>query len=342
MGRSRRERVFKLFAAVLSVALVLLIAEVVIRVSYALKNRRVPPPIEEWDETGWRSRPSVTTTYRTKAYGEARYSTDERGFRSFGKLDAARPRILVLGDSFTQAKQVSDGVPYFDVLAALLGEVEVFAYGAGGFGTLQQLQILEQFAEEIDPGLVLWQFSFNDVINNDYRLERASRENNNHMLRPYLEDGRLAYRHPDGPMAFWTQRSYLARRLKILIDGAAKRFGGTIEQTLHPGHPDLQRSIATTREILRRGVALLDPVPVVAFQASPLDRFGYEEEAFTLVCQVEGLVCVEDLTARMRQARDEGVRIDGGGADAHWSAEGHALAASHLHDFLLSRELLPE
>lgn len=342
MDSQRRERLFKLLTVALSVGLVLLLGEGLVRLNYVFKNRKTPPPIEEYGPTGWRSRPNVDTTYRTKVYGEAHYTTDERGFRSFGDLEAEGRRILAIGDSFTQGKQISDGLPYYDILGAALPNVEVFAYGVGGSGTLQQLMALEAYFDELEPDLVLWQFSFNDLTNNDYLLESTSLENNYHMRRPYMEAGEVVFRHPDGAMAFWTTRFYLARRFKILLDGVIKRSRGTIEQELHLEHPDLLRTLETTRSLFRRGVELVDPVPVVAFQGSPLDRFGYEEAAFEAVCQVEGLHCVLDLTAALRETRDSGVRIDGGTADGHWNVAGHALAARHIESFLASNQLLPE
>ena len=51
--------------------------------------------------------------------------------------------------------------------------MEVFAYGAGGYGTLQEYLILDEVVDHIRPTMLLWQFCSNDFINNDHALEVA-------------------------------------------------------------------------------------------------------------------------------------------------------------------------
>lgn len=335
-----------------SFLLTLLVAEGGVRLYYLLKGRSSPPPIELDAELGWRSRPGVEAHYvprdaanrsLVEIYGDVRYTTDERGFRAFGDPGTSRFKIFAIGDSFTQAKQVSDGGPYYEQLGRLRPDLfEIFAYGAGGYGSLQELMVMEAFVEEIAPDLILWQFSFNDLFNNDFLLESGSRERNNHMRRPYWEHGEVVYRHPDGGWAPWTRRSYLARRLRIYVDGIRRRTSGTFEQDLALEDPPFERALATTAALLQRAVDRAAPTPIVAFQASPLDRFGFEDKAFGRLCAtVQELECVLDMLDVMRAARQSGREIDAGSRDGHWTREGHALAAERLLQHLVDAGHVP-
>ena len=103
-----------------------------------------------------------------------RRSQKQYGFRKFGDPSSTKLKMLVIGDSFTHATAVSDDRTYHALLSKIL-DVEVFAYGAGGYGTLQEYR----YVDLIKPNIVLWQFCINDFINNDNELELLSWVNNN-------------------------------------------------------------------------------------------------------------------------------------------------------------------
>ena len=153
------------------------------------------------DTLGWRARAGyqdlhvVTQTTSKGVKYPVKRTQKEYGFRMFGDLRSTRPKVFVIGDSFTQAVQVSDDDTYYASLKDTLG-VEVFAYGAGGYGTLQEYMILDQYVDMIKPTLILWQFCGNDFINNDPALETASLFNNNGLKRPYWVDGHVVYLLP--------------------------------------------------------------------------------------------------------------------------------------------------
>ena len=64
------------------------------------------------DERGWRPNPNYRFNgVERNADGRTHaltMSQETHGFRKFGEVDSARPRILVIGDSYTQAVEVSD------------------------------------------------------------------------------------------------------------------------------------------------------------------------------------------------------------------------------------------
>lgn len=331
---SSRRRLFKLSALALSGLLTLAVLEVGLRVYYAVHNAREPRRMVTGGPRGWITTPDLRMSYVLDGYGRVDYSTGVDGFRRFGEVDTERTKVLVLGDSFTHATQVSDGSAYFDVLQDSHPDLEVFAYGVGGYGTLQELMALEEYRERIGPDLILWQFCVNDFIANEHALELASRSNNNHMRRPYLEGGRIIYRHPDGLGGVLAEWSYVVRRLNVLIDSVLKRTAGTVETRLSLEYPPFRRSLETTRELLRRAVETADGVPIVAFNVVPPGTGDYAMAAFEQLCRIEGLSCVPDLRPALAAAQRAGVRIDGGPGDAHWNQAGHAIAGTEILRFL--------
>ena len=187
-----KSRMLNVLTSVGSLLVLFLAGEVVMRVYYYVKQHNIPGfvrAIEPDPHLGWRSIPNLDVTKRaTDARGNSyplRVRTNALGFRRFGDTTRTdRLRLLVLGDSFTQAVEVSDDKTYFAHLSNAL-HADVFAYGCGGYGTVQEYLVLDQYVDRIQPDAVLLQYCSNDFINNDYALELQSLGNNNAMRRPY-------------------------------------------------------------------------------------------------------------------------------------------------------------
>lgn len=130
---------------------------------------------------GWTLRPGVRGLF--SAEGRAHVSVNSAGFRdrehALDKPEGTY-RIAVLGDSYSEAMQVPMHSAYWAQLPARLAacsfqrarEIEVLNFGVAGFGTAQQLLVLESVALRYRPDLVLLQFTNgNDVRNNSFALE---------------------------------------------------------------------------------------------------------------------------------------------------------------------------
>ena len=339
MRRHVRRWLFPAATVLLSCAAVFLVLELGLRLAYLVRNLRQPAVSRLEEEWGWRPTPDLSIAYAKSGYGEIDYTSTRDGFRRFGDPGTSKTKVWAIGDSTTQAYHVTDGAAYYDHLAASDPEIELFAFGVGGYGTLQQVLALERWLPEIGPDVVLWQFCANDLINNDWRLELASNENNNHMRRPYLEDGRVVLRHPDGRLGGLARVSVLVRRLAILRSSLRKRGGHTIESELHIEHPALRRSLATTRELVERVIAAAPETSFLAFIGPIPDRYAWETEAFAEICSIPGLRCIPGIAEELAAAERSGVAIDGGGSDTHWNAAGHEIAGRVILDHL-RREIL--
>lgn len=145
----------------------------------------------------------------------------------------------MIGDSYTLGSGLDEDAMYYAPLRSVLG-MEVFVYGAGGFGTMQEYLALDRPVDRVRPDLVVLQTCNNAFVNNDWGLERGSYFNNNYLERPYWEHGRAVVRHPfrlGRPRALLTRYSRLwrlfeVRLAKALILAARKGWLHSVEETI--------------------------------------------------------------------------------------------------------------
>ncbi|MGQ0544162.1 MAG: SGNH/GDSL hydrolase family protein [Betaproteobacteria bacterium] len=174
---------------------------------------------------GWRLRPNLRGTFTFE--GRAHVSINSAGFRDREhalEKPAGAYRIAVLGDSYSEALQVPLHAAYWARLPALLAacgyqrgrDIEALNFGVAGFGTAQQLLLLESVALRYRPDLVLLQFTNgNDVRNNSFALEEDK-------LRPFFTLDSRGRLHADNSFAHseaHARRSSLsAQALRALSD----------------------------------------------------------------------------------------------------------------------------
>ncbi len=143
---------------------------------------------------GWSPRPGMEGIHAME--GRTRIKINSDGFRDVDH-ETAKPagafRVAVLGDSVTEAREVPLGDAYWKVMEALLsrclgaGGADVLSFAANGYGTAQQLLVLDDRVWKYAPdAVVLAFFTGNDVLNNSRVLDR-------HPDRPYfvIRDGAL-------------------------------------------------------------------------------------------------------------------------------------------------------
>ena len=184
-----------------SITLPFVCGEILFRIILYYKHKTSALAVSVDDKLGWRPTENFVR-YREglDAGGQeykVEYTTNKDGFRIFGNQKTKyRKKVLFIGDSFTLAKDVSKNKTYYGNLKDIL-PIEVFAYGGGGYGTLQEYMIIDKYIDQIRPDSIVLQFSSNDFINNHYELERRSYINNNCMRRPYMtKEGRIVYLLP--------------------------------------------------------------------------------------------------------------------------------------------------
>jgi hypothetical protein len=331
----------QIFLAVLTLISCLVIGELSIRAVQYFRHNISPltfstiPPTLAFDRTlGWKV---VANQHRTLTDGDRTvlYSTGPHGFRLYGNTNSTNTKIMIVGDSFTDAIQVSDDQTYYANLKKIFSEQmssppEIFAYGAIGYGTLQEVMIVERYIEQIAPDILILQVCSNDFINNSFELESASYYNNNHMLRPYLgSDGSIAMQLPQ--MVYAASYSRFLQWLIIRSNNFVvvnKLARGVEEDIEHqPAHPAFLRAVALTDRLLER---LRSVVPaatkIYAFNVDNLQPYsGTFEKLFAR----HGIIYIEGVPEAITDAFRKGDAVyasDG----AHWAPPGHRIAAEVL------------
>lgn len=150
---------------------------------------------------GWAGPPSLRVRKDDACYGRGLVTYDADGFRSLAHPQDPDVLVCLLGDSVLQAYQVPDGLTLADLVAARLRQhfqaPDVRPLAVGGYGTLQEWMLFEDYCRTRKPTAVILDWSGNDVINNSFLAERyGGSRNNNARPRPYLEDGSIRMRRP--------------------------------------------------------------------------------------------------------------------------------------------------
>ena len=194
-----------------SILLFLIVLEVLFRLFVPVRPPeppgwfwKVPDPI-----TGWSLQPGAEGRWFNEVYEyDVHIKINDLGLRS-PDIGYEKPegvyRILILGDSYTEAVQVELEETFGQQLARILNEqgcqVEVIQMGVGSWGNDQELLWLENEGYKYHPDLIILQiFPRNDIRNNYQPLESAVMGAN---LKPYftLDGGELQLHlfpyHPD-------------------------------------------------------------------------------------------------------------------------------------------------
>ncbi|MDW7759513.1 MAG: hypothetical protein SCM96_02620 [Acidobacteriota bacterium] len=106
-------------------------------------------------------------------------------------------RIVVVGDSFVEAKEVPISKNFAKILERKLNEfhdsrVEVLAFGRSGNGAVKNLEVLRDIGLCFQPDLVLMQFLSNDPIDDDPH-GAADQKRQNALRKEHVEDLSVLY-----------------------------------------------------------------------------------------------------------------------------------------------------
>jgi hypothetical protein len=340
-----------------TVLIILLLGELTLRVVHYYKWKRplffaakgTAQPLYPDEKLGWRA----TENYHSRetAYDAAGQpyrvngSADGNGFRFFGDPHTDKTKVLVLGDSYTQAIEVSNAKAYYGVMAASLPGTEFFVYGAGGYGTLQEYLILDEWLDRIKPQILLLQLCTNDFINNSYELEHASWDNNNLMRRPYLDDqGQIFYKNPARlnfiPEALLeNSRLIFYGYLKINKIMAYLNRKNTVYRQIKQDavrQREFTAACRTTGKLLAMIKERTAGVVQLAFCSDVAQPF-YDE--LQKLSAANGFCFIEGVPQSIRESERQG-RVTRAADRAHWNELGHRLAAAPLIAYFNEHQVL--
>lgn len=325
-----------------SIALVLIVFEITFRVKDALYPVELSPIVEPHPQRGWQARTRYHFSGMKRDASNREYAveiiTDENGFRVFGDLDADACRVFCIGDSFTFAEDADQSETYYAVAGKIL-DLNMFAYGAQGYGTLQEYLVLEEWLDRIKPDIVVWQFCRNDFINNSVELTRQSAKGQCHVDQPYLsEDGVIEYLNPGhGPLCRLLKhipsRLFYSLAYRMDNQNGIPAMEHTIENTVERQgleYPPFRRAVAATDRIFAMVRDRCGDIPVIAFNADSREPYA---SAFTQICTKHSLPEIRDISRAIEAAVRTGETVYAGDG-LHWNGAGHTLCGKLLAETL--------
>lgn len=200
-----------------------------------------------------------------------RYSNNSMGLRGPEIHAKTKPRILVLGDSFTYGIGVNDEETFCSILQSLLPGNEIINAGNGGKGTDYALKFYRTKGKPLDPDVVVLVFCGNDFSDNQLNVYYSPD------LTPKVLSQQKPFITRFAIYDWLITHSHVAGLLKSL---SIKREGPPADHSFRPLPPDEE----LTEKYLR---ALLTDVPSLKlFYIAPYDQNGVrEQEAFKRVCE---------------------------------------------------------
>ena len=263
----------------------------------------------------------------------------EHGFKRWGNLTSNKTKVLIVGDSFTEMRQASNGEEWFKVLEDKY-EVELFVYGIGGWGSLQEYMLIEDYYDKVRPDVIIWQFYFNDFANNYYEFDKNEYPYNSFSYRPYLENGKIVYRLPL-PNSWFREHSKIAELVLINYDLLMRSFADKnkdvfysrnygdgfwkrnfSESLLFRGH--FNDTLAVTEEIFQMGRNKAGKTPMYLFSAD-----SRLEDVERKIAQSANMSYIQGVALEIAKYPEEEVLA----VDGHWNPKGNKIAGEYISDY---------
>jgi hypothetical protein len=323
---------------------------------------------------GHRHRPNIAGYFAREGLGYVRINS--HGFRDkeYTVERNDKKRIVVLGDSYTEALQVDLDRTYHGQLEAEFADrLEVLNFGVGGYGTAQELLTYKCFARTFRPDIVLLAFyPGNDLKDNVKALS-------GNYPRPYfvlgqhgleLDDSFRSSPKQQRPKLVYDLYYSLTDHSIILSLLDQLRYRKSWEQSaqhreLVPAGSKAQSDlIYAPRSQLHREAWLLTERLILELaaevgkdgakfvllvqdsmprQITTIDNAYYVEGRLGRLCEENGLVCGFMGPAAVDIYRKSGGTLHGfgDGNSGHWNYEGHEVAYAVLRELLIEKGLLP-
>jgi hypothetical protein len=297
-------------------------------------------------EGGWSLPPARRATLT--------FSYDALGFRNPMRLQQAD--VALVGDSYVEGAYNDDSDVVARRLEARLGR-PVANLAVAGFGTMQELVVIDRIAPRFAPKVIVWFFFEGNDLYDDREFEAVMKLSPAVMAKGTGAEGMRAFHG-------WKVRSFSLNALALLRRWADPVFPNHAPYVARLASPQrsgefvlfadyarwpwdeavaalwtraqeiFRQGLALTRQ---RGVQLLLAFIPIKFRVyrpyvelpsgSPMQSWTVWpiREFFADFCRAEAFVCL-DLTVALQRA------LDAGGqpyalTDTHWSAEGHDIVA---------------
>ena len=312
--------------------------EIMLRSIISIRYNFYVNSISDSEKLGWKTIENIKLISEPIGYNrKIEFMTEKHGFRKFGRINTSKRKMLIIGDSFTEGVNVNNDEVYYNYLDT--SKYEIFAYGCGGYGTLQEFMILDEYFDQIKPDILLIQFCSNDIINNSYELERYNSKNNTHRFRLYLSNGNVKYLYPNmmnGALYRILDNIYIFRILKLQYLRFYKIEINEKNTNLDYLKNYYEESERITLEILGKIKKKSNGIPAILFTT---DYKEYSKKNIHSIFEQSGFAFIPNVPEQLIIAKNNGLKIDGMPYDAHWNHVGHKIAGKYISQFLLLNDV---
>ncbi len=336
-----RRAIYSVTLFILFLTIIISVGEILVRIIYKGNYAKIEirPPYDSTqsdDYLGWKMKPNYH--FNGKIF-DAKYNQyhisinfDENGFKEFGAIKTKKPKVFFIGDSYTASLEASNEKSFFNLIRDSL-DIEVFAYGQPGFGTLQEYMILDQWINSIQPKIIIWQTCSNDFIDNYAQLELVCGYKVG-LRRPYLDNNKKIYYAT--PILAWQKirnkchfLAWLDDRTKRLVEKIfnKKKTGEYYIANEKREFTPFMESITTTYNILELAKNRIpDSVLVIGFAA---DNFNPQINEMNRIFTDTGFQFSRNPSHAIDNKVQQGITVhseDG----YHWNHTGQEVVANEL------------
>lgn len=330
---------FILFTAFVVGAATILIGEAVMRITH--KGPSPPYDNKERDKIlGWKSKGGYKAhveNFLNKSGGT--YTLDvhfaPNGFRMWNETvsDSPTETFLFIGDSYTESLECPDKQLFYGVVRDSL-PCTVYAYGTAGYGTTQELLVLQQYIDSIQPNRVILEVCNNDFVDNDWTLEKRC----SYLVgqtRPYLLlNGKIEYYYPRSWYEHIKEYSLFLNYIFghgytiALALNMAERDRPLEEIVADSAHFNFKNSIALTENALQKinEVVKAHGAKLYVFDA---DHYSPGKTLFPELCSKHNIAYISGVAEEIsrREMQGDTVRT----FDAyHWNSLGEQIVGQQL------------
>lgn len=330
-----------------SMVFMLLVIEIGYRTLRVLIHGDVRYPHVYEDRMGWIVSPNFSKTEQNKGtagnINSIHFQTDSRGSRYWGNPWATSgQKVLFVGDSFTEAADVSNDKTYYSTFAKRTG-FDVYAYGVAGYGTLQEYLALQKIvAEGLVPDYLVLQFCSNDFYNNSVVAEKLN-GSLFQTVRPYYIDGNIIYLH-NPILRMGLKHSLLFIFLQIRYEKIyqhlfALRKWQSIEIEYLRGSRFLEDVRTTSHLLAKMRSTVPSTTKLLIFNSvDPIDNEANKirQAAFVEIAKENGFELIDRpvVALAIEEAKGGNTRASD---NHHWNEFGHQIVGEEIAKYFIAR-----
>lgn len=328
--------------------IVILLGEAITRWGLGVQPNRKAQPTPPYNtaqkdkQYGWKMTPNYSFSGKMNDAAGNPYPIDikydENGFKAFGDVNTEKKKVFFIGDSYTASIEASNDKSFFNLLKDSL-DIEVFAYGQAGWGTLQQYMMLKEQMEIIQPDLVVWQTCANDFIDNHFELELTSGYKVSER-RPYWNSkGELSYVRPVTKMKKLAQYSsffkFVDERWTNIKFNHLKEENKIAEYFISHDNKDYEpynTSFEITKKIMEEAAkSFKGKTKIVGFSA---DQYNPQRADFKVIFESNDLE-YSILSSQNIVSAKMNKEVVNSSDQYHWNERGHQLVADGLVELIV-------